>query len=123
MVFEPVKMYGMTLVDGGVWNNVAVDIAKTYEPDVVIAINLMSVLPQAKEIKTFLDVYQRTNQVSAINYGLERCKLADVVINPKVDKFPMLSDKYDIQIYQAGYDAAKEKIESIKQIIEQKVQK
>ncbi|MBS1513673.1 MAG: patatin-like phospholipase family protein [Bacteroidetes bacterium] len=123
MVFEPVKMYGMVLVDGGVWNNVAVDIAKSYEPDVVIAINLMSVLPSVKadDIKTFLDVYRRSGQVNAINIGNHNASLADVVLNPKVDQFPPLSDQYDKQIYDAGYNAAKEKIDEIKKIIEEKI--
>jgi len=123
MVFEPVKMYGMILVDGGVWDNVATNVARTYEPDVVIAVNLMSVLPQAPEIKTFLNVYQRVAQVSAVNIGLENSKLADIVINPKVSKFPMISDKFDKEIYQAGYDAAKQKIDEIKKVIEEKVKK
>jgi NTE family protein len=123
MVFEPVKMYGMVLVDGGVWNNVAVDIAKEYNPDVVIAINLMSVLPpgKASEIKTFIDVLRRGGQVNAINIGNHNASLADVVLNPKVDQFPPLSDQYDKQIYDAGYTAAKDKIEEIKKIISEKV--
>ncbi|MBS1494322.1 MAG: patatin-like phospholipase family protein [Bacteroidetes bacterium] len=123
MVFEPVKMYGMVLVDGGVWNNVAVDIAKEYNPDVVIAINLMSVLPpgKASEIKTFIDVLRRGGQVNAINIGNHNASLADVVLNPKVDQFPPLSDQYDKQIYDAGYKAAKDKIEEIKRIISEKV--
>lgn len=123
MIFEPVKMYGMVLVDGGVWNNVAVDIAKEYNPDVVIAINLMSVLPpgKASEIKTFIDVLRRGGQVNSINIGNRNANLADVVLNPKVDQFPPLSDQYDKQIYDAGYTAAKDKIEEIKKIISEKV--
>lgn len=123
MVFEPVKMYGMVLVDGGVWNNVAVNIAKEYNPDVVIAINLMSVLPSVKseDIKTFIDVLRRGGQVNAINIGNHNASLADVTLNPKVDQFPPLSDAYDKQIYDAGYTAAKEKIEEIKKIISEKV--
>lgn len=125
MVFEPVKMYGMVLVDGGVWNNVAVDIAKSYDPDVIIAINLMSVLPSVKadDIKTFVDVLRRGGQVNSINIGNNNAGLADVVLNPKVDQFPPLSDQYDQQIYDAGYKAAKDKIEDIKKIIEEKVKK
>lgn len=37
-VFEPVKMYGTTFVDGGVLNNVPADIAKKYNPTLIIAV-------------------------------------------------------------------------------------
>jgi len=121
IIFEPVKMYGMVFVDGGVWNNVAVDIAKGYEPDVIIAINLMSVLPKVTTIKNDLDVVRREGQVSAYRFGIDKCELADVVLNPKVDQFPPLSDAYDKQIYEAGYKEALSKIEEIKRIVSEKV--
>lgn len=40
LVFKPVKMGGMLLVDGGVLNNLPVDVAKDMGADIVIAIDL-----------------------------------------------------------------------------------
>lgn len=40
LVFKPVKMNGMTLVDGGVLNNLPVDVARDMGADFVIAVDL-----------------------------------------------------------------------------------
>lgn len=123
MIFEPVKMYGMTFVDGGVMDGVAVDIAKTYDPDVIIAIDLMSVINTKPDIKNFIDVLARSYQIAA--WGLKRGIIedADVILRPKLDQFPLMSDKYGKEIYDAGYAAAMEKIQEIKDVIEKKVKK
>ncbi len=123
MIFEPVKMYGMTFVDGGVLNGVAVDIARSYDPDVIIAIDLMSVLSTNPDVNNFIDVLARSYQIAAYRVKQNIVTGADVLLEPKLDKFPLLSDKYDEQVYQAGYTAAKENIEKIKKVIEEKVRK
>jgi len=123
MIFEPVKMYGMTFVDGGVLNGVPVDIARSYNPDVIIAIDLMSVLSTNPEVKNFIDVLGRAYQIAAYKVKQKIVLDADVLLEPKLDKFPLLSDKFDEQVYQAGYTVAKENIEKIKKVIEEKVVK
>lgn len=123
MIFEPVKMYGMTLVDGGVLDGVAVDIAKTYNPDVIIAIDLMNVLKTTPQIKNFIDVLARSYQIAAYRVKETIVPEADILLEPKLDKFPLLSDEFDSQVYDAGYTAAKEHIEEIKKIIKEKVRK
>ncbi len=123
MIFEPVKMYGMTLVDGGVMDGVAVDIARTYNPDVIIAIDLMSVLSTTPELKNFIDVLGRSYQIAAYKLKEHIILDADIVLNPKLSEFPLLSDKFDQQVYDAGYTVAKEHIEEIKKIIAEKVKR
>lgn len=123
LVFEPVKMYGMTLVDGGVLDGVPIDVAKSYNPDVIIAIDLMNVLDTNPQLKNFIDVLGRCWQIGSHKLKLHNLPDADIVLNPKLDKFPALSDKFDTQVYEAGYTVAKENIDSIKAIIERKVQK
>lgn len=123
MIFEPVKMYGMTLVDGGVMDGVAVDIAKTYNPDVIIAIDLMSVLSTTPPLGNFIDVLGRSYQIAAYKLKEHIILDADIVLNPKLSQFPLLSDKFDQQVYDAGYTVAKEHIEEIKKIIADKVKR
>jgi NTE family protein len=123
MIFEPVKMYGMTLVDGGVLDGVPVDIAQTYNPDVIIAIDLMNVFNTTPELKNFIDVLGRCYQVGAHKLKEHIAPQADILLKPKLDKFPLLSDKFDNQVYDAGYKVAKENIDSIKAVIERKVRK
>lgn len=123
MIFEPVKMYGMTFVDGGVLDGVAVDVAKAYDPDVIIAIDLMSVINTSPEIKNFIDVLARSYQIAAWKIKRGVVEGADIILRPKLDKFPLLSDKFNKEIYDAGYSAAKEKIQEIKDMIEKKVRK
>ena len=121
MIFEPVKMYGMILVDGGVLDGVAVDIARTYNPDVVIAIDLMAVVDTKPEIKNFIDVLARSYQIAANKIRRSIAPTADILLEPKLSGFPLLSDKFDKQVYDAGYTVAKDRIEEIKKLIAEKV--
>ncbi|MBS1494321.1 MAG: patatin-like phospholipase family protein [Bacteroidetes bacterium] len=121
MIFEPVKMYGMILVDGGVLDGVAVDIAKTYNPDVIIAIDLMSILNTTPEVKNFIDVLARSYQIAAYRVKETIVPGADILLEPKLSQFPLLSDAFDKQVYDAGYTVAMENIDSIKAIIKRKV--
>ncbi len=76
LVFKPVKMGSMRLVDGGVLNNLPVDVARDMGADFVIAVDLT--------------VNKHENGLSGLNallrpdlkkYG-QNCEDADVYINP-----------------------------------------
>ncbi|MBQ6749451.1 MAG: patatin-like phospholipase family protein [Bacteroidaceae bacterium] len=76
LVFKPVKMGNMRLVDGGVLNNLPVDVARDMGADFVIAVDLT--------------VNKHENGLSGLNallrpdlkkYG-QNCEDADVYINP-----------------------------------------
>ena len=68
LVFKPVKMNGMRLVDGGVLNNLPVDVAKEMGADVVIAVDLTvnkhedGLSPLASLLRPDLKKYRQNRQ-------------------------------------------------------------
>lgn len=62
-VFSPVEIDDKLLVDGGVANNMAVDVAKAMGADVVIAVNIGTPLGARKDLDNFLGII---NQITNI---------------------------------------------------------
>jgi len=73
-IFEPVKMYGTTFVDGGVLDGIPVDVAKEYNPRVIIAVSIMS-FDTTIDLNNYKSVFERAYTVAAHN--LTREKLID----------------------------------------------
>lgn len=103
-VVEPVKIDGKLLVDGGIANNMPIDVVKAMGADIVIAVDIGSPLFPKENINSTLDVF---NQLSTIitnnttqaqkNYLSTR----DVLIRPKIDflsttDFSMMSQALDL---------------------------
>lgn len=82
-VFQPARFSGMSYVDGGVVNPLAVDVAKSRGADIVIAVDITSDIDQkvpAGIVSTIMkSVEIMYNRISQIPIGK-----ADVVIKPKV---------------------------------------
>ncbi len=114
--FKPVKIDGKVLVDGGMKNNLPVDVVKAMGADYVIAIDLTQNKRKVKKDK------QLTNTKgfgSLLNYLLSRpdlkiyyenVKKADIYINPKL-KYSAASFKPKAisAMIESGYEAAEAK--------------
>jgi len=57
--FAPVKHNGILLVDGGISNNLPINIVRNMGADILIVVNIGTPLKKSKEIKTSIDmIYQ-----------------------------------------------------------------
>ncbi|HPC46833.1 MAG TPA: patatin-like phospholipase family protein [Deltaproteobacteria bacterium] len=82
-VFQPVKMSGRTYVDGGVVSPVAVDVARRYGADVVIAVDISGGI--AGEVpQGTLDTILQSVDIMYAKISEYQLKKADVVIRPDV---------------------------------------
>ncbi len=61
--FAPVVIDNKILVDGGVANNLAIDVAKQMGADVVIAVNIGTPLSTREDLKTFLGVIDQITNI------------------------------------------------------------
>lgn len=117
---QPVKLYGRTLIDGGINDPIPVDLAKKLKPKIIIAVNVAEELP-SKHFSGALQIlshaydiiWQRLTELSE--------KEADVVIHPQLGNTGTfeLSKKY--QMYQMGLKAAREKIPEIRRLLRLKI--
>lgn len=118
-VVEPVHLYHRILVDGGVIDNVAIDVAKRYQPKMIIAISLEA--PLDKNIPySSLGILQRSYAVTLRHLAKYKQRGADVFIHPDV----LHTNVFDLSNKQAlidsGYRATKKLIPTILKIMKQK---
>ncbi len=111
-IFEPVKMYGTTFVDGGVLDCVPANIAKEYNPKVIIAVRIMD-FDTVPEMKNRKQVYQRAYTVAAHNMSEYNSKDADIIISPDLEGLPLMSSKDNKKLYELGVAAAKASLPQI----------
>ncbi|PWU07079.1 MAG: hypothetical protein C5B43_00855 [Verrucomicrobia bacterium] len=112
--FAPVKLYGKTLVDGGVALPVPVSVAKEYNPKLIIAVNISSP-PKKGELEGCVDLSYRSLVVSYYVLSNMQSQQADVVIHPELDGFGLFDDKNKEEVYRRGLAAAQAAIPAIKE--------
>jgi NTE family protein len=81
-IFTPVEWEGHILVDGGLLNNLPVDVAKALGADVVIAVDLGSPLSGREELGSAEKILSQSLRILEIEQKRKNVKLADILIVP-----------------------------------------
>lgn len=84
LVFGPVKHQNRMLVDGGMLNNLPVDVVKAMGADIIIAVNISSPLAKVDEQSSVLAVTYQSIDVALVQNTKNSLKLADIVIQPEL---------------------------------------
>lgn len=103
--FAPVSLYGHTLVDGGVIAPVPVQIAKSFHPKIVIAVDI-GTPPPFHTLGNAFELLNRALHISFYELSLMQSKLADVVIHPDMIGYGTFDDNFNFAMYEAGRVAA-----------------
>jgi NTE family protein len=112
-VFEPVRLGGRLLVDGGVVANLPVSVARELGADVVIAVEVTAVSGSAAP-ESFLDVLFRAINILVHEDSREAARLADVVITPAVGELELLEFEEKDRARRAGVAAARAALPAIR---------
>ena len=107
--FTPVRDGRHVLVDGGLLDNLPVDIARQMGADIVIAVHLKTAALDPKTALSSLGVLQRSASVSiAINElrSMETLEKADILLSADVERFDTTDYKLFDQLEVEGYKAA-----------------
>jgi NTE family protein len=116
-VFEPVQHEGKLLVDGGVVDNLPVDVARAKGADVVVAVDISEDIGNVN-IKNMVDVLlQSTNIMFEVNVAARR-GAADVLVTPKVGGVGMLDFTQRKACMDAGIEAARAAVPRIRAAVE-----
>jgi NTE family protein len=118
-VFAPETIDSLVLVDGGVQRLLPVEPLLEFEPDIIIA----SITKKTNETETgieLIDVVSRT--MNLINLGDLRAQtaLADIVIEPNVDRFMASDFSRAADLITVGVTAAEKMIPQIKELIKER---
>lgn len=115
-IFNPVVIGNKAHVDGGVVSPVAIDVARRYGADVVIAIDISASLSSAAPTGTFETIMQSID-IMYNKMAVLQLKNADVVIKPKVGYIGSSDFTKRHEAIMEGEKAAIEAMPAINQII------
>ena len=115
-IFRPVKIVDKMYVDGGVVSPVAVDAAKRFSADIVIAVDICTGVERALPGNTIETILQSLN-IMYSKLALVQVSQADVVIRPKVAHIGSADFSKRHEAILEGEKAAIEALPQIMQII------
>ena len=115
-IFSPVRTNGQVVADGGLLNNLPVDVVKAMGADIVIAVHLDTGKVQPKEIRSMLDVAGRSIDVMIDANELNSMLAADLLLRVDVSTYGTLDFAQAEKIVPKGYDAAKAKAAMLRRL-------
>ena len=132
LAFKPVNIGGRTLIDGGVMNNLPVDIAKDMGADIVIAIDLTVNKHETSEDESPWEgiANSKWKLGGLLKWAIERpdrqkyninAKAADIYINPKLNGYSATDFKPEriSEMIKIGEDAGKQALKELKTLWEE----
>jgi NTE family protein len=115
-IFVPVTFDNRMLVDGGVTNNIACDIAKSKGADIVIAVNISKDIKEA-DIASLIDIVGQSAGIMMHEASKSKLKHADVVIEPNTKGVGMFDFTKKKFLMDEGIKAAKQSMPKIRELI------
>ncbi len=105
LAFDPVELDGRVLVDGGVLNNLPVDVARDMGADLVIGVNIASPLGDISADSSFINVTYQSIDVALVRNTIESLAEADLIIAPALGDYSAANFSDVESLVVAGYDA------------------
>ncbi|MBL8251588.1 MAG: patatin-like phospholipase family protein [Candidatus Competibacter sp.] len=109
----PVKIDGKLLADGGVANNVPVDVARQLcHPDVIIAVNVGAPLIATEQLNSVLAITEQLTNILTVrntNQQLSTLNRSDVLIVPELEGLTSIDFNRAADAIAIGYAAAQAK--------------
>ena len=108
-VFSPVRRDGQIYVDGGIIDNLPVDVARAMGADIVIAVHLEVPPINPKEPLSAFSVLERSVSVVISVNELASMQKADIVVPVHTEAYTMLDYQAAQKIVALGYAGAQER--------------
>ncbi|MCM1043214.1 MAG: patatin-like phospholipase family protein [Corallococcus sp.] len=117
VVFTPVETNGMTLVDGGVLNNIPADVCRQMGAETVISVDLNHTRGEGTTSRKFREQLSATWRILTKSTAYKGIVNSDVIIEPELRIFKNTTiSGIDEMIYE-GYRAAVVKMPEIKELL------
>jgi NTE family protein len=117
-IFTPVQFGNRTLVDGGVSNNVACDIARSKGADIVIAVNLQRDIKDS-DMGSVIDVIAQSITILMRENSKVKLQQADIVIEPDTKGVSVFDFSQKKLLVEEGMKAARKALPKIRETIAQ----
>lgn len=120
LLFAPIEVNGMQLVDGGITDNLPVDVARSLGADIVVAVDATSPLREPAEMRAPWEIADQVTTIMMEDPTKASLLKADLAIIPDLEGH-RAGDFTDIDsIIQSGYKAGVLMIDSLKELIERR---
>lgn len=110
--FTAVEIDGHLLVDGGIVNNLPVDVAKAMGADIVIAVDVGAAADKVdpEKLKTMVGIIGRTYAIAQRPEQMEQYKRADIGLQPDLEGFTASQFARVAELVPKGEAAARTKV-------------
>ena len=116
--FTPVKLDGHLLVDGGIVNNLPVDVAKQMGADVVIAVDISTPLKTQEELNNPISILSQMIGLQMLKITEAQQKMADVLIVPNLGKYSSVSFGSSQEISALGEQYTRLKTDELQTLLD-----
>ena len=115
-LFAPVRRGDQVLVDGGIVNNLPVDVTRRMGVELIIAVALHVPLPQRGSQYSVFGVFDRSLDIMLSGAEMRAMATADVVIIPDLTSFASGDFHRSAEFIERGYQAAAAKANLLKRL-------
>ncbi len=120
LVFQPVEIQGRLLVDGGLVNNLPVDVVRAMGADVVVAVDASTKLENRERLTSLFEIMSQSTSLQVRRESERLAALADLVITPDTSEysfadFPAMSD-----VIRRGEEAARAALPRLREVLRAK---
>lgn len=108
-LFPPVELDGTLLVDGGVANNIPINVARAMGADIVIVVDISTPLLKKDEITSFTSVIDQLTMLQSYKASaaqLSTLKERDILIRPNLENVGFVDFENAIDAVPKGIEAA-----------------
>ncbi|MDR0822688.1 MAG: patatin-like phospholipase family protein [Endomicrobium sp.] len=115
-VFKPAAYNQRYLVDGGLYENIPVDVARIFNPDIVIAISVAADISKNSTSNVFNSLMQAIYIQGKVFDG-ENISKSDIVISPSVGDVSATELNRSAEVIRKGFVAGRQSIENVKMVL------
>lgn len=122
-VFLPVKYKNMTLIDGGVKNNIPADVLKMHGCDYVVTIDCNCTRGGGTNSEKLFTQFSTSVGIMMVNNSKQGIELSDIIICPNLKKYKSLNLDGKEEMIKEGYRATVEMMPEIQKLFLGKIKK
>ena len=120
IVFQPVEFQGRLLVDGGLVNNLPVDVTKSMGADIVVAVDSSARLERKDQLTSLVEIMGQSISLQVRRKSEEEAARADLVIEPDTSAYSFTDFPSIREIIRKGEEAAQAALPRIHALLSKK---
>ncbi|WP_276168937.1 patatin-like phospholipase family protein [Zobellia alginiliquefaciens] len=115
-LFEPARINGKVLIDGGVVNNYPIDEVRKMGADIIIGVDVQHGLRNRESLLTATEILLQINNYRTVLDMAEKSKKTDIYIKPYMEDYSIIDFNLGDVIIKSGEEAARKKIDTLRAI-------